>query len=149
MSKASMANPALEGFGVLLGEWRTKGTHPLLPGVTLRGQATFEWLEGGAFLLMRTEVDHPQIPAGLAVFGTDDASGKCFMLYFDERGVSRKYDVSLMGNVLKWWRDDTEFSQRFSGTIAQDGEAIVSKGEMSRAGGPWEGDLELTYTRVR
>ncbi|MGE0158527.1 MAG: hypothetical protein AB7T31_03890 [Gemmatimonadales bacterium] len=99
--------------------------------------------------MMRTEVDHPQIPAGLAVFGTDDASGSCFMLYFDERGVSRKYDVSLVGNVLRWWRDDTEFSQRFSGTIAQDGEAIVGKGEMSRAGGPWEGDLELTYTRVR
>ncbi len=71
------------------------------------------------------------------------------MLYFDERTVSRKFDVNLRGNVLKWWRDDAAFSQRFVGTISEDGNAIVWKGEMSRGGSPWEDDLELTYTRVR
>lgn len=70
------------------------------------------------------------------------------MLYFDDRGVSRKYDVSLGDNVLKWWRDDPAFSQRFSGTIADDGATIVGNGEMSKGGARWEKDLELTYARI-
>ena len=149
MNKASIPNPALEPFGLLIGRWSTVGTHPLLPDVPLRGQATFEWLEGGAFVVMRTEIEHPEIPAGLAVFGTDDTAARCFMLYFDERGVSRKYDVTLQGNVLKWWRDDPSFSQRFTGTITDNGDVMVGKGEMSRAGSPWQDDLQLTYTRLR
>ena len=70
------------------------------------------------------------------------------MLYFDERGVSRRYEVSLLDNVWKWWRNAPEFSQRFAGTIAADGRTIVSSGELSRDGAPWEPDLALTYTRV-
>jgi hypothetical protein len=30
--------------------------------------------------------------AATPIFGSDDATGEYFMLYFDERGVSRKYD---------------------------------------------------------
>ena len=44
------------------------------------------------------------IPAGMAIFGSDDAIGEFFMLYFDERNVSRKMDVSIQGKELKWWR---------------------------------------------
>jgi hypothetical protein len=40
----------------------------------------------------------------MAVIGSDDAAATYFMLYFDERGVSRKYDVTMTGNVLTWWR---------------------------------------------
>lgn len=149
MHPASIPNPALEPFGILIGEWRTTGTHPLLPGVTVHGRATFEWLEGGAFLLTRSEIDHPQFPAGVSVFGSDDSSGERFMLYFDQRGVSRKYDVSIEGNVLTWWRDDPALSQRFTVTVADDGDEIVAEGRMSRNGSPWEDDLRIVYTRVR
>jgi len=41
---------------------------------------------------MRSEIDEPGIPSGVAIVGSDDATGEYFMLYFDERGVSRKYD---------------------------------------------------------
>ena len=148
MQEASIPNPALEPYGILIGRWSSVGTHPFVPGVTLRGRATFEWLEGGAFLLMHSEIDDARFPAGVAVFGSDDSAGKCFMLYFDERRVSRKYDVSLRDNVLRWWRDDSGFAQRFTATIAEDGRVIVGQGEMSRDGSPWEKDLSLTYTRM-
>jgi hypothetical protein len=71
------------------------------------------------------------------------------MLYFDERGVSRRYQVALRDDRWLWWRDDPKFSQRFTGTLEDGGNRIVGKGEMRREGGSWEGDLELTYTRVR
>jgi hypothetical protein len=70
------------------------------------------------------------------------------MLYFDERGVSRRYEVTLRDNVWKWWRNAPGFSQRFAGSIATDGRTIVGRGELSRDGARWEPDLELTYTRV-
>jgi hypothetical protein len=120
----------------------------MVPGTTFHGRTSFAWIEGGAFVIMHSQIDEPEIPSGIAIFGTDDTTGECVMLYFDERGVSRKYDVSLRGNVWKWWRNAPGFSQRFAGTIAADGRTIVGRGELSRDGASWEPDLALTYTRA-
>jgi hypothetical protein len=147
-TKALIQNPALKNFETLLGEWQTTGSHPYLPGIVLHGRVSFSWLEGGAFLIMRSEIDESNFPNGIAIFGSDDMSKKFYMLYFDERGVSRKYDVTMEGKQLKWWRDDSSFSQRFVITI-EDENKMISKGKMSRDGGAWEKDLELTYTRVK
>ncbi len=147
-NEAARPNPALEPLSILIGNWNTTGTHPLVPGTRFHGRATFSWIAGGAFLIMRSQIDEPEIPSAVAIFGTDDAAGECSMLYFDERGVSRRYEVSLQDNVWKWWRDAPEFSQRMVLTIAADGRTIVSRGELSRDLVNWEDDLELTYTRV-
>ena len=147
-NEAAKPNPSLAPLSVLVGTWNTIGSHPLVPGKTFHGRTSFAWIESGAFLIMHSQIDEPEIPSGIAVFGTDDATGECSMLYFDERGVSRRYEVSLQDNVWKWWRNDPEFSQRFTGSIAADGRTIVSRGELSRDGATWEPDLALTYTRV-
>lgn len=102
----------------------------------MRGRASFEWLEGGAFLVMRTDMDDPNIPSGVAIFGSDDAARTVSMLYFDERGVSRTYEVAMIGNRPTWWRDEPSFSQRFD--VDEDGRRMVGEGEMSRDGGVWE-----------
>ena len=146
--QAAIPNPALKSLNPLVGKWRTVGSHPLLPAMTLHGHTSFEWIEGGAFLLMHSEIDEPGIPSGVAVFGSDDSADGCFMLYFDERGVSRKYEVVLRNNTWTWWRDAPGFSQRFTGTFADDGRSIIGKGELSRDGSTWERDLELVYTRI-
>lgn len=145
--EALKPNPALGALDAVVGSWDTVGTHPYLPGKTLHGRAAFEWIEGGAFLLMRSEMAEPEIPSGIAIFASDDATGEHYMLYFDERGVSRKYDCSIERNVLSCQRGSPDFSQRMVLTIADDGRTIVSRGEMSRNGGAWEPDLELTYSR--
>jgi hypothetical protein len=147
-SEAQKTNPSLKPFEPLIGEWRTTGTHPLVPGKTFHGRASFSWIEGGAFLIWRSEIDEPGIPSGTAILGSDDAEGTFSMLYFDERGVSRKYGVTISGDVMTWSRDDPKFRQRMTLTIDADGTRIVSKGEMSREGKPWEGDLGLTYERI-
>jgi hypothetical protein len=146
--EARKSNPTLKPFEPLIGEWRTTGTHPLVPGKTFHGRASFSWIEGGAFLILRSEIDEPEIPSGTAILGSDDAEGTFSMLYFDERGVSRKYGVNISGDVMTWSRDDPKFRQRMTLTLGADGSRIVSKGEMSREGKPWEGDLELTYERI-
>lgn len=146
--KASIPNPALELFNVLIGSWDTTGTHGQLPDTILHGHALFEWLEGGAFLMMRTEIDDPRFPSTIAIFGSDDSEGEYYMLAFDERGVSRKSDVSLRDNIWKWWRNAPGLSQRYEGTIVDDGNTIIGKGELSKDDVSWEQDLDLTYTRM-
>jgi hypothetical protein len=96
--------------------------------------------------LTRSHIDHPKFPDGVAIFGSDDQAGTYYQIYFDERGISRKYDVSIKDNQIKWWRDDDRFSQHFTMAIEKD--RLTTTGEMSRDGGDWEKDLSLTYTKA-
>lgn len=146
-SKAAKQNSALAPLSKLIGEWKTTGKHPYMPGEELHGQATFSWLEDGAFIMMQAAIDHPKFPAGIAIIGSDNGTGEFFMLYFDERDISRKYDFAITEVGWKWWRNAPDFSQRFTVTISEDGQKMTSKGEMSKDGGAWEGDLDLVYER--
>jgi hypothetical protein len=147
-SEALIPNPGLEAFKPLIGTWATVGRHPMLPGKTLHGRTMFEWHEGGAFVVMRSETDEPDIPSGIAIFGNDDQAGTLSMLYFDERAVARRYEAELRGQVLRWWRTTPEFSQRYTITIAPDTATMEGAGEMSKDGGPWGPDLGMKYTRM-
>jgi hypothetical protein len=149
MSKAAIPNPALQPFAVLIGDWDTSGTHPLVPDTTLNGHASFQWIEGGAFLIWRSVIHHEGFPEGTALLGSDDVTGEYFMLYFDERKVSRKYEVSIQDGVIKWGRNTPTFSQRYALTVTRDGNVIIGKGELSEDGETWKDDLNLTYTRVK
>jgi hypothetical protein len=146
--EAQRPNPALEPLTPLLGEWRTTGTHPLFPHTTFHGRTSFAWHEGGAFLLMRSEIDEPQIPSGVAIIGSDDAAGTFTMIYFDERDVSRRYIVEVGDGEVSWHRDEAGFAQRMALTIHADGVRLDLHGKMAHDGGPWEDDLRLSYERI-
>lgn len=146
--EALISNPGLVAFTPFIGTWTTVGHHPMVPGVTFHGRSTFDWHEGGAFVVMRSEIDEPDIPSGIAIIGNDCDSAVFSMLYFDERKVARRYEATLQPQVLRWWRTTPEFSQRFTITIADDGSTMHGVGEMSKDGGPWGPDLGLTYTRT-
>lgn len=146
-ARANIANPQLKFFERIIGQWRTTGTHPAMPGVTLHGRVSFAWQDGGAFLVWRSEVDDPRFPDGIAIIGSDDAAGTLFISYFDERGVSRKYDVTLGEHGFAMQRMAPKFSQRMTFTIEPGGARIASKGEMSREGAAWEPDLSQAFER--
>jgi hypothetical protein len=146
---AERPNAALEALTPLVGRWRTTGTHPMVPGVTFHGHTSFSWHLGGAFLLVRSEIDEPEIPDGLALIGSDDAAGTLTMLYFDVRDVSRRYLVEVDDEgTVAWHRDEAGFAQRMVLRVADDGRRLQAQGTMSRDGGPWEDDLQLSYERV-
>ena len=146
--EARRPNRALERLAPLLGDWRTTGTHPSVPGTTFHGRTSFARHEGGAFVLVRSEIEEPEIPSGVAVIGSDDAAGTFTMLYFDERNVSRRYTVEVGDGVVWWHRDEAGFAQRMVLSVASDGSRLDAKGTMSHDGGPWKDDLQLTYERI-
>lgn len=147
-SEAQRPNPALEPLTPLVGVWRTTGTHPLVPGTTFHGRTSFAWHEGGAFLLMRSEIDEPEIPSGVAVIGSDDAAGTFTMIYFDERDISRRYTVEMGDGEVSWHRDEAGFAQRMVFTIAANGARLDAQGTMAHDGGSLEDDLQLSYERI-
>jgi hypothetical protein len=138
-------HPELDGWRRLIGRWETQATHPLLPGAVVRGHATFEWLDGRHFVILRWHYDHPQIPDAIAITGVTD--GQLSMHYFDYRGVYRVCAVSLDDDQWRFWRDAPGFSQRFTGILGEDGNTITGQGQLSRDGSRWEDDLAITYRR--
>lgn len=138
---------SLKQFDVLVDEWTMVGTHPYLPSA-VHGHSSFEWLREGALLAWHFDWERGQgIPSAFSVIGQDDAVEPCSMLYTDERGVARIYQMSLAGGVWKMWREAPEFSQRMTGTFSDDGNTITWHGELSYDGSTWEPDLRVTYTR--
>ena len=109
-------DPALEPFDALIGTWATQATHPAFDGV-VPGSVTYEWLEGGRFLVQRSHNDHESFPDAISVIGAPETGDGLVMEYFDSRGVRRTYGISLDDGVLRIWRDDPTFAQRFSATL--------------------------------
>jgi hypothetical protein len=138
-------HPDLEPMNALIGAWSTSATHPAFPSVVVSGHATFEWLEGRHFLIGRSRTDHPDFPDGLTVLGAEgDALA---MHYYDSRGVQRTYGASMRDGVLTFWRDAPGFSQRFTGTLSDDGNTLAGLWHLSRDGSNWDPDLEITFRR--
>lgn len=137
---------SLKQFAILVGEWDTVGTHPALPS-TAHGHSSFRWLREGALLIWHFDWEGPDLPSAISVIGHDDTVDTCSMLYADERGVARIYQMRFAGGVWKMWRDSPGFSQRMTGTFSADGNTITVHGELSRDGSAWEQDLDVTYTR--
>jgi len=100
-------------------------------------------------MLMRSEIDEPEIPSAVAVIGSDDAAGTLTMIYFDERSISRQYTVAVTDRDVRWHRDEAGFAQRMVITIAADGTYLDAQGTMSHDGGAWENDLQLAYERIQ
>ena len=99
--------------------------------------------------MMYSQDAEPRIPSGMAVIGSDNAVETYFWLYFDERGVSRKFEMTLRDNVWKLWRNAPGFSQRFTGTFSDNGDSISGVWELSEDDSTWKRDVEETYTRVK
>jgi hypothetical protein len=147
-ARARIPNPALQPLAFLIGEWTTTGTHPLEPGESLPGRASFAWHEGGAFLIMRAQIDEPRFPDGLAIIASDSVGGRFSMIYFDERGVSRLFDVEVGEGRVTWSRDDPKLAQSVTITAEDGGATLVSRGRMSQEGGPWGDDLSQVFRRA-
>src|SRR3954462_6295407 len=107
----SERDPAREAFDVLIGTWETEATHPMVDAV-VPGRVTFEWLEGGKFIVQRSRNGHEPFPGAICVIGAPETGDGLVMEYFDSRGVRRTYGISLEDGVVGMWRHDPGFDQR-------------------------------------
>jgi hypothetical protein len=109
------------------------------------GTVTYEWLEGGHFVVERSRNDHELFPDAISVIGAPESGDGLVMEYFDSRGVRRTYGISLDGGVLRMWREQPGFDQRFSATLGPD--AFEGRWQVAETPGNWRDDLTVGYRR--
>ena len=134
----------LAPFDVLIGSWSTEAKHRLVDEVVL-GSATFEWLEGGHFVVLRSRNNHQLFPDAISVIGRPESGEGLVMEYFDSRGVRRTYGVSLEDGVMRWWRNHPGFDQRSYAKLGPVTFELVH--QLAETPGEWLDDLRSTYRR--
>jgi hypothetical protein len=145
-------NPSLKHLEILVGDWTMELSNAsFLPSSsdTVTGHVSFEWLEGGAFLVMYMGDKPPGTPDATWLMSRDESTPNYLVLYYDTRRVSRIYEMSFSKGMWNMWRNSPDFSQRFEGKFSEDGNTITAHWEKSSSGSTWEHDFDVTYTRVR
>src|ERR1700759_4280171 len=140
------ARERLEG---LVGDCTMEAGPPDGPPWPGAAEVSVHWLDEAPLLVQRWHVDNPEAPDGIAVMGCDAKTGACYQLYTDERDVQRVYEMSLADGVWKLWRHGEPFSQRFTGTLSEDGLTITGRWEIAEDGETWRTDFDLTYRKAQ
>ena len=142
------AKSQLEPFEALTGEWTMELTHPAVEGTVIRGTTTFDWLEGGRFLIQRAANDHPDFPDSISVIGVMEGESDLSLHYFDSRGVHRVYAIGFDGNELTMERDAPGFAQRLTARLSDDGSTLQGVWQLNEDYQGYADDLALTYRRA-
>jgi hypothetical protein len=140
-------NEALSKLEGLVGEWKMTMTGAWFlesPDIRAEGSATIEWL-GEAFLEVRASfgMDHG---TWHWIIGRSDAREQLVLLYHDERGVLRVFDMTFGDSRWTLTREDPDFHQRFIATVGRG--RIDGRWEASEdAGTNWHKDFDLIFER--
>jgi hypothetical protein len=125
----------------LLGEWQFTMRHVAMPE-PVNGRQRYERVLGGAYIALHWTYEHPDFPNAIALL--DERT----MPYFDDRGVTRVFDLYVDDSGWRIIRRDADFWQRFAVTFT-DGNSMGGTGENSHdQGTTWEHDYSISYRRV-
>ena len=125
----------------LLGTWDFTMTHSALPE-PVSGLQRYERVLDGAFVMLHWTYHHPDFPDAIALL--DDRTYH----YFDVRGVTRVFELTIDDSGWAMIRRDKDFWQRSAGRF-RGTDAIDGTGENSfDAGVTWQHDFSMSYARI-
>ena len=114
----------------------------------IRGRTTYEWLEGGRFLIQRAANEHPDFPDSLSVIGVMEGDSDLSMQYFDSRGVHRVYAIGFAGTELTIELDAPGFAQRLTARLTDDGSTLAGVWQLNEDDQGYKDDLAFTFRRA-
>ncbi len=133
--------PDLKSLEKLVGTWTLSGD--------TSGQVTYEWMEGGFFLLQHVDMEHGsnQIK-GLEVIGHlrpfgEESSQDIKSRFYSSTGDTLDYAYELSGDTLMIWGGEKGSPAYFKGTISEDGNICTGAWDFPGGGG-----YSSTMTRV-
>lgn len=146
------AKPGLEHqrLDAFVGTWNTEGqvrASSSGPAVRIAAIDTYQWLEGGFFLLHRWDAQMPDgNTKGIEVIGYDAASKTYPMHSFDNLGNVAVMHASVDGN--RW--TFTGESVRYTGGFSDDGKTFAGLWERrSDDGASWSPWMDVTLRKAR
>jgi len=153
---ATDAAPGLENLRPLVGKWHTEGRQldgPLGPASPFVAVETFEWLEGGHFLVHRLDGHFGgRAAACVEVIGLNDARELYGQTFYND-GMSTTWRVEAADRTVRlngtWSKDGQTLQVRYIGRVIEEGNALESKWEQSRDGREWTTFLETRATKAQ
>lgn len=132
-SLASEPSPALGQLNRLVGEWD-------ITGPFLNGSASFEWMEGGFFLIQRVDAGGGgRTIRGVEYIGFDEDTQTLRSHYMDIHGANFTYTWEIDGDTLRIWFGGTDSDNFFVGCFAPDGTSY--SGEWQWPGGGYSSTI--------
>jgi hypothetical protein len=139
-----MRNPALQALDVLVGEWAVTLSNAWFLEDDVQGAASVEWL-GDAFVVLRASLGSDYSTWDF-VFGRNDPHEAYAVLYHDERGTNRVFDMTFGDGEWTMSREDPDMHQRFIASVEPG--RITGRWEASEDfGQTWRKDFDLTFER--
>jgi hypothetical protein len=135
-------NPHLKSLDRLVGTWQ-------ISGEVVHGRVSFEWMEGGFFLLQHVDLEqHRQRIKGLEIIGHQRPFGaqpseEIKSRFYSTMGDTLDYVYELEGDTLTIWAGEKGSPAYAKGTFSEDGN--TGSGEWVYPGGGYR----FTITRVR
>jgi hypothetical protein len=135
-------SPDLKSLDRLVGSWKVTGG--------AQGQVTYEWMEGGFFLLQDVDLEQDgQRIKGIEIIGHErpfgaEPSQDIGSRFFDSVGNTLDSVYELEGDTLTIWAGEKGSPAYYKGTFSDDGDTVA--GDWVYPGG---GGYESTMTRVR
>jgi hypothetical protein len=140
-TQAPTPNPDLRGLDKLVGTWNVTGG--------ANGTVTYEWMEGGFFLLQHVDLENDGRPInGMEVIGhlqpfMEEPSADIWSRFYGTTGETFDYVYEVEGDTLTIWGGGRGSPAYFKGTFNADGS--VCAGAWVYPGG---GGYESTMTKV-
>lgn len=135
--RSSDPHPALKALDRLVGTWTIFG-----PG-GLGGTVTYEWMEGGHFLVQRVElIQDRERTTGVEVIGHNRERGVLASHYFGSSGDLFEYVYELDGDTLTIWHPEVGSPAYFRGEFSADGKS--NAGRWVWPGGGYESNMIRT-----
>jgi len=149
--------PGLEALSRWLGKWHTEGQQyesPLGPASTFVAVETFEWLDGGQFMVHRLDGKFGRNPAACVEILGKNADGELVAEAFYNDGNRNTWRVSEQGQTLvlngTWARSSSEtFHVRYTASFEEADNTLVGNWEQSRDGQAWHTFLEARSTKAQ
>ena len=136
-------NPDLGSLNRLVGTWEMSGD--------VEGTVTFEWMEGGFFLLQRVDLGHGdgQRIRGIEVIGHERPFGaepgeEIRSRFYSNTGDTLDYVYEIEGDTLTIWGGERGSPAYYRGTFGEDGDTLTGAWHYPGGGG-----YEATSTRIK
>ena len=134
-------NPDLKGLDRLVGAWNITGG--------AQGTATYQWMEGGFFLIQRVELEqYGQQTKGIEIIGHErpfgaEPSADIESRFYDNHGNTLDYVYELEGDTLTIWGGEKGSPAYYRGRFSEDGTTVTGAWVYRDGGG-----YQSTATRV-
>jgi len=154
---SSDAAPGLEGLRPLVGKWHTEGRQlegPLGPASAFVAVETYEWLEGGRFLVHRLDGKFGARPAAcLEVLGLNEA-GELFAHTFYNDGNTNTWRLEADGHGLVlegvWSKGPgPSFKLQYRARVIEEGNTLEGLWQYARGDDDWATFLETRATKAQ